>query len=234
MVKCRSEFINIASHELRTPTQAVLAFSDLLQKHPEQRDAMIDAIKRNAMRLQRLTEDILDVTKIESKTLKLYKEELDLGVLLCTIVNDYKNNVEKKEFGDIRLLDDEVNKKNYIINADIQRITQVVTNLLNNAVKFTEEDKGGGEISITVGEGKNGDCQEVIVSVKDSGTGIDKEMLPRLFTKFATKSTKGTGLGLFICRSMIEAHNGKIWAENNKDGKGATFSFSLPFNKQRG
>jgi signal transduction histidine kinase len=233
--KMQDEFINIASHELRTPTQAVLAYSDLLQKHPEQRDAMIDAIKRNAMRLQRLTEDILDVTKIESKTLKLYKEELDLGVLLSTIVNDYKNNVEKKEIGDIRLLnDDQVKKKNYTINADIQRITQVVTNLLNNAVKFTEEDKGGGGISITVGEGKNGDAQEVIISVRDSGTGIDEEMLPRLFTKFATKSTKGTGLGLFICRSMIEAHNGKIWAENNKDGKGATFSFSLPFNKYPG
>jgi signal transduction histidine kinase len=229
--KMQDEFINIASHELRTPTQAVLAYSDLLQKHPEQRDAMIDAIKRNAMRLQRLTEDILDVTKIESKTLKLYKEELDLGVLLSTLINDYKNNVEKKEVGDIILLNSEMNNKHYMINADIQRITQVVTNLLNNAVKFTEENKGGGDVSITLGEGKNGDSQEVIISVKDSGTGIDKEILPRLFTKFATKSTKGTGLGLFICRSMIEAHNGKIWAENNKDGKGATFSFSLPFNK---
>jgi len=228
--KMQEEFINIASHELRTPTQAVLAYSDLLQRHPEQRDVMIDAIKRNAARLQRLTEDILDVTKIESKTLNLYKEDLDLSILLSTIVNDYKNNVEERKIGDIKLLDNEANKKHYIINGDTQRITQVVTNLLNNAVKFTE-DNGGGDISITVGERKNGDCQEVIINVKDAGTGIDKEMLSRLFTKFATKSTRGTGLGLFICKSMVEAHNGKIWAENNKDGKGATFSFSLPFTK---
>jgi signal transduction histidine kinase len=231
--KMQDEFINIASHELRTPTQAVLAYSDLLQNHPEQRDAMIDAIKRNAMRLQRLTEDILDVTKIESKTLKLYKEDLDLSILLSTIVNDYKNNVEGREIADIILLDNEDNGKHYIINADTQRITQVVTNLLNNAVKFTEENKECGSISIRLEEVKNADCQHVIINVKDAGTGIDKEILPRLFTKFATKSTKGTGLGLFICKSMVEAHNGKIWAENNKDGKGATFSFSLPFSKYR-
>jgi two-component system, OmpR family, sensor histidine kinase VicK len=231
--KMQDEFINIASHELRTPTQAVLAFSDLLQKHPEQRDVMIDAIKRNATRLQRLTEDILDVTKIETKTLKLYREDLDLSILLSTIVNDYKNNVETREIADIILLDNEANGKHHIINADIQRITQVVTNLLNNAVKFTEEDKEGGSISISLEDVKTGDCQEVIINVKDFGTGIDKEILPRLFTKFATKSTKGTGLGLFICKSMVEAHNGKIWAENNKDGKGATFSFSLPFSKYR-
>jgi two-component system sensor histidine kinase VicK len=232
--KMQDEFINIASHELRTPTQAVLAYSDLLQSHPEQRDVMIDAIKRNATRLQRLTEDILDVTKIESKTLKLYREEIDLSVLLSTVVNDYRNNVEAREAADIRLLlDSEADEKHYIINADTQRITQVVTNLLNNAVKFTEGDKEGGSISITVGEVKNGDCQEAIINVKDAGTGIDREILPRLFTKFATKSTKGTGLGLFICKSMVEAHNGKIWAENNKDGKGATFSFSLPFSKYR-
>ncbi len=231
--KMQDEFINIASHELRTPTQAVLAYSDLLQNHPEQRDAMIDAIKRNAMRLQRLTEDILDVTKIESKTLKLYKEDLDLSILLSTIVNDYKNNAEGREISDIILLDNEANGKHYIINADTQRITQVVTNLLNNAVKFTEENKECGSISIRLEEVKNADCQEVIINVKDAGTGIDKEILPRLFTKFATKSTKGTGLGLFICKSMVEAHNGKIWAENNKDGKGATFSFSLPFSKYR-
>jgi signal transduction histidine kinase len=231
--KMQDEFINIASHELRTPTQAVLAYSDLLQNHPEQRDVMIDAIKRNATRLQRLTEDILDVTKIESKTLKLYKEDLDLSILLSTIVNDYKNNVEGGKIVDIILLDNDANGKHYIINADTQRITQVVTNLLNNAVKFTEENKECGSISIRLEEVKNADCQDVIINVKDAGTGIDKEILPRLFTKFATKSTKGTGLGLFICKSMVEAHNGKIWAENNKDDKGATFSFSLPFSKYR-
>jgi signal transduction histidine kinase len=102
--------------------------------------------------------------------------------------------------------------------------------LLSNAVKFTKEEGGGGTVSIDVE--KKGD-QEVVVSVKDTGSGIDREILPRLFEKFTTKSYRGTGLGLFISKSIIEAHGGKIWAENNSNGKerGATFYFTLPLNK---
>jgi signal transduction histidine kinase len=118
-----------------------------------------------------------------------------------------------------------------IIEADRTRLSQVVSNLLDNAIKFTKEE---GTISIVVEKKKdssnNNNKEVVIVSIKDTGSGIDSDILPRLFTKFVSKSSKGTGLGLFISKSIIETHGGKIWAENNSDGKGATFAFSLPIN----
>jgi two-component system, OmpR family, sensor histidine kinase VicK len=226
--KMQEEFINIASHELRTPTQAILAFSDLLQNHPKKRNEMIDAVKRNATRLQRLTEDILDVTKIESKTLNLHKEKFDLTVLLSNTIDDYKKDDDGK--GKIRLLYTNINKEPLFVEADLTRIIQVLSNILNNAIKFTKEGKGVGDIYITTEKKETDDNnQEVIVSIRDTGSGIDNDIFPRLFTKFATKSTKGTGLGLFICKGIIEAHGGNIWAENNEEGKiGATFAFSLP------
>jgi two-component system sensor histidine kinase VicK len=227
--KMQEEFINIASHELRTPTQSVLAYSELLRRHPERRDEMIQAICRNAERLQRLTNDILDVTKIESNTLTLNKEKFSLSDLLSNIVQDYKNGIEKSN-GNVRLLYNQPNKDSFIVEADRERITQVISNILNNAIKFTKEEEGTVYINVE----KKGD-QEVVVRIKDTGIGVDPEILPRLFTKFATKSQAGTGLGLFICKSIIEAHGGKIWAENNKDGKGgATFAFSLPLSKEHG
>jgi two-component system, OmpR family, sensor histidine kinase VicK len=235
--KMQVEFINIASHELRTPTQAVLAYSELLQKHPEKREGMIKAIIRNAERLQRLTNDILDVTRIESKTLNLQKEQFNLNDLLSNILEDYKNEIEKSK-RNVQLFLKDFNSINgsFLVKADKRRITQLISNLLNNAIRFTEVK--GGDVYVTV-EGKgeadgNGDNdKEVVVSIKDTGTGIDPEIYRRLFTKFATKSETGTGLGLFICKSIIEAHGGKIWAQNNKDGKGATFAFSLSISSNR-
>jgi two-component system, OmpR family, sensor histidine kinase VicK len=231
--KMQEEFINVASHELRTPTQAILTCSDLLQNHPKERNEMIDVIKRNATRLQRLTEDILDVTKIESKTLNLHKEKFNLTVLLSNTIGDYKKdgNGEDK----IRLLYTNINKEPLFVEADYARIIQVLSNILNNAIKFTKEGKRGGDVYITTEKKKvDDDDQQVTVSVRDTSSGIDNGIFPRLFTKFATKSTKGTGLGLFICKGIIEAHGGKIWAKNNEDGeKGATFAFSLPLISNR-
>lgn len=226
--KMQEEFINIASHELRTPTQAILTYSDLLQHHPEKRDEMIQAIQRNATRLQKLTEDILDVTKIESKTLNLHKEKLNLRDLLSTAIDDYRSddNVE----GKIKLIYDNANEELFLVEADCERVSQVLHNLLDNAIKFTEEEEEEGDVFVVMEKETKDNSQEVIVRIKDKGRGIDNEIMPRLFTKFATKSTKGTGLGLFICKGIIEAHGWKIWAENNKHGKGATFSFSLPVN----
>jgi signal transduction histidine kinase len=112
--------------------------------------------------------------------------------------------------------------KSIIVNSDKERIARVVTNLLSNAIKFTTKEKG----NIYVMPQKKD--SEIIVSLKDTGQGIDPEILPKLFTKFATKSLSGTGLGLFISKSIIEAHGGSVWAGNNLDGKGATFSFSVP------
>jgi len=225
--KMQNEFINIASHELRTPTHAILAYSDLLPQHPEKRDEIIQGIKRNATRLQKLTEDILDVTKIESKTLNLHKEIFDLSVLLSTTIDDYKNNLEQKDNDKFRLLYTNINNESLFVEADCQKITQALSNILNNSIFFTKREKRVGEVYVTI-ERKKTNSKEIIVNIKDNGPGIDDDLFPRLFTKFATTSTKGTGLGLFICKGIIEAHGGKIWAENNKDDQGATFAFILP------
>ena len=148
--------------------------------------------------------------------------------MISSIVEDFKNDIQKKG-SNIKLLYEP--KDHLILEADKGRLTQVISNLLSNAIKFS---KNGGKISIaTTMQNSNDDDKKVFVSIKDDGTGIDPAIMPRLFTKFATKSEAGgTGLGLFISKSIIEAHGGRIWAENNKDGKGASFSFSLPINKQ--
>ena len=151
--------------------------------------------------------------------------------MLSNIVQDYKNGIEKSN-GNVSLLYNQPNKDSFIVEADRERITQVISNLLNNAIKFTEETRG--DVYVTAEEKEKADQKVVVVTIKDRGIGIDAEISPRLFTKFATKSNTGTGLRLFICKSIIEAHGGKIWAENNKDGKGgATFAFSLPLRKEQ-
>lgn len=237
--KMQKEFINIASHEMKTPTQAIVGYSDLIQKHPEKKDEMIQASSRNALRLQRLTNDILDVTRIDSQTLNLYKEKFNVGDLIARVVEDYRSQIEK-ENQNVKLLYNYRHDTNDLlhIEADRDRITQVVSNLLSNAVKFTssKSKKGEGGIISVIAERKNNNAnniydsnqEEVIVSIKDTVEGINPEILPRLFTKFATKSFTGTGLGLYISKSIVEAHGGKMWAENNSDGIGATFTFTLP------
>jgi signal transduction histidine kinase len=227
--RLKDEFISVASHELRTPIQPILGLSEVL--HDKIKDTkqiqLIDAIIRNAKRLQQLTEDILDVSKIESQTLKLNKERFNLSELISTIVEEYKNEIGKDN-GNIKLVNSII-KDTVIIEADRHRISQVISNLIDNAIKFTK--KG----TITISIEKKDDW--AIVSIKDTGTGIEPEIMPKLFSKFASKSYQGTGLGLFICKSIVEAHGGKIWAENNNnaaDGKkgGATFSFTLSIIKQ--
>ena len=220
--RMQREFINIASHEIKTPTQAILGFSEIINQHPQKRDEMIEAIQRNVARLPRLTNDILDVSRIESHTLKLNKERFNLRELISNIAKDYasqSNNASVQLIYKSEKKDDDNNTPFYV-EADKARLTQIISNLISNAFKFTEK----GVISI-VSEKK---YDQVIFSIKDTGLGIDAEILPRLFTKFATKSQMGTGLGLFISKSIIEAHGGRIWAENNPEGRGAIFFFTLP------
>jgi signal transduction histidine kinase len=211
--RLQKEFINVAAHELRTPTQAILGYAELLQMDPEDRDEMVNAIYRNSVRLQRLTSDILDVTRIESETLRIDKERFNIKDVILGAMQDAHSQLAN---GRVRFVYD---PQDVYLQADRGRITQVVANLLDNAAKFTKE----GTITISV-EKENG---QVIVSVQDTGAGIDGDIMPRLFSKFATKSDKGTGLGLFISRSIVEAHDGRIWCENHP-GTGATFAFSLP------
>jgi signal transduction histidine kinase len=240
----QKEFINIAAHELRTPAQSVLGYAELMredalhgQSNIGESIEAIEAIYRNAERLQRLTNEILDVSRIESQTLNLDKEVFNLDDLLLRIIEDYKSHIRKdnlkisKKKGVMQLSKNTSQKSNsdLMVEADRDRINQAVSNLLNNAIKFTS--KKGGTISV-IAEKRNGskddNQEEVVVNVVDTGEGIHHEMIPRLFTKFASKSNSGTGLGLYISKSIVESHGGRIWAENNPDGKGATFSFSLP------
>jgi signal transduction histidine kinase len=219
----QNEFINIAAHELRTPIQPILLLSDALKSKIKDNEqfTLIDVISRNAKRLRRLTEDILDVTRIESKSLKLHKEQFNLNDVIVNTINDIKiNRYFNNKKDDIKILYD--SDKDIFVKADKERVSQVIFNLLSNAIKFANGE--GGNISIMSEKKDN----QLIVSIKDTGTGIDSEILPRLFSKFVTKSFEGTGLGLFISKSIIEAHGGKIWAGNNSNGKGATFSFILP------
>ena len=221
--KMQNEFINMAAHELRTPLQPILSLSDILMHkitEPEEHE-LVNIITRNAKRLQQLAENILDVTKIESKSLVLKKETINLKEMLIYAIADSKNQIIN-EYKDKTVIVHLIEPKEVIrLQADKKRINQVVTNLLNNAIKFTNN----GTINISAYKHKP---KEVIVSLKDTGIGLDPEILPRLFSKFPTKSITGTGLALFISKSIIEAHGGRIWAENNKDSKGATFAFTLP------
>jgi signal transduction histidine kinase len=233
--KLQKEFINIASHEMKTPTQAILGFSHLLQTHPEKKEEIIHRIKRNAARLQRLTNDILDVTKIESQTLKLNKQQFNLNQLISDIVEDYRNQISNSN---VRLIhksektNDDDDNIPIFLEADKSRLTQVISNLLDNAIKFTRE----GTISITLKkkmkeEESDSHQEEAVIAIEDTGTGIPTEILPRLFSKFATESpTGGTGLGLFISKSIVEAHGGKIKGENYSYNmkRGARFTFSIP------
>ena len=218
--KAQKEFINVAAHELRTPIQPILGLSHLLLSKTgsiEQYNELLETINRNAKRLNRLSDDILDATKIESKSLELKKERFNLNDIILNAMDDIKLS---KDFvnRNVQLL---YQPQDIVLDADKGRTSQVISNLLSNAIKFTKI----GFITIATRiEGNN----HILISVKDTGSGIDPEILPELFSKFTARSFSGTGLGLFISKSIVEAHGGKIWAENNSDGKGTTFTFSLP------
>jgi len=235
--KMQTEFINNAAHELRTPIQPILAISEVLRLEEEERvvskkelNKYLDVILTNARRLKDLGDNILNVSLIESQSLRLEKELFNLNDIIIDNVETIKRQFLLIDNDDsttsLEILYDKTSgdaAADVYLEADKRRISQVIYNLLHNAIKFTNE----GSINISV-KRKIDDNKVIVVSVEDTGIGIDPEILPRLFTKFATKSVAGTGLGLFISKSIIEAHGGKIWAENNADGKGATFAFSLP------
>jgi signal transduction histidine kinase len=218
--RMQQEFINVAAHELRTPIQPILSLTQILHSKIKdiQQQESLDIIIRNAKRLKKLSDELLYITKLETQTLELKKEQFNLTEVILHAIDDI---VLSKVFSSnhLKLL---YEPQDVLLNADKSRIDEVISNLLSNAVKFTPE--GTITISVEKDETKNW----VIVSVKDTGRGIDVNILPRLFTKFASKSYQGTGLGLFIAKGIIEAHGGKIWGKNNVDGIGATFSFTLP------
>jgi signal transduction histidine kinase len=213
----QKEFINAAAHELRNPIQPILTLSDVLSSRldDDKNREIISVISRNAKRLHKLAENILDVTRIESNNLKISKEQFNFDELISTIVRDYRKHLqESSSSSKIELLYNN-RTKGLIVEADRNRIIQVIYNLLDNSVKFTKQ----GNIMLNI---QKKDNSHVEVGIKDTGIGIEPDMHQRLFTKFASKSFEGTGLGLFISKGIIEAHDGKIWGLNNTDGKGAT------------
>lgn len=219
--EAQNQFINVAAHELRTPIQPILNAIYLMQSEDlstAKKNQYTDIIKRNTEKLGRLAEDILDVTRIESNTLKLMNERLNLYDLILNIVEEYKKNIQFI-YKDL-VINYESPSKTIFVIGDKLRLNQVLLNLLDNAGKFTKK----GSITVITEIMSN----EVKVIVKDTGTGIHHEVFPKLFSKFVTRSDRGTGLGLFISKSIIEAHGGKIWAESNSQQEGATFIFTLP------
>ncbi len=225
----KTEFINIAAHELRTPTQSIVGYCEMYDAFPEKKDEYINPIKRNAERLYKLTNDILDVARIESNSLKLDIEKIEINELINETVKDFVNRPLSISNKDVKINfnPSNNNKTPSFVYADKNRIQQVIFNLLDNAFKFTER----GEITVSIMEEEenyNDNYNNIKIKIQDTGKGIDPELLPRLFEKFATKSERGTGLGLYISKNIIEAHGGKVWVEKTTNGKGTIFVFTLP------
>ena len=245
--KMQREFINIAAHELRTPIQPILGAAELMEfefqndsEKVEVSKEDVEIIIRNASRLGRLSSDILELARIESSGLNLHKSRFNIREIISKALIDAKGQIQTEnnnEDSSSSSRSSNVNlhyePRDIVVYADKDRISQVVYNLLSNAIKFTKRDSGG-DIYLTTEKDNNNNS--LIVTVKDTGSGIDPEIMPRLFTKFATKSDRGTGLGLFLSKNIVEAHGGKIWAENNNSsyGNGATFTFVLPMTEESG
>ena len=230
--KLQKEFINVAAHELRTPIQPILGASEIIEEQFSVKGLQkieitkpeIDLIQRNAKRLERLSFALLEVARIESRSLKLDRKAFDLNEKITNVITDTNTTFDSRNSskGGLRIFF-EPRISPIMVYGDEERVTEVLLNLVNNAIKFNRD----GPV-IVISEIRDG---QALVSVKDSGDGIDPEIYPKLFTKFATKSDIGTGLGLYISKNIIEAHGGRIWAENNREGKGATFTFTIPAKK---
>jgi two-component system, OmpR family, sensor histidine kinase VicK len=227
------EFINIAAHELRTPIQPILGIAEMIESTlQEKKDASsirpeeVEMIARNARRLQKLSEEILDIARIESNSLTLHKSLFNLKDVLILLVEDFRKQIQING-RDVKIIHEKLD--DIEIYADKERIMQVLGNLISNALKFTKQ--GTIVVHTEHSNNSNNDKSHLTVKVIDTGPGIDPALLMRLFTKFATKSEHGTGLGLYISKSIVEAHDGMIWADNNSNGRGATFTFTLPIQK---
>ena len=229
--KIKSEFINITAHELRTPIQPILGLTETMYSMVKDKEQLelLDIVTRNAKRLKRLSENLLDVTKIESQSLMLKKENLNINILISEVLKEYVHKKSNKQMVKI-VYDFKCKNDDIMVEADRVRLAQVISNLVDNAIKFTPMYNNQQTIFVIVDRKKEeGKEEQAIVSIKDTGKGISKEVLSKLFSKFTTSdSSTGTGLGLYICKNIVEAHDGKIWATNNKEGVGATITFTLP------
>jgi signal transduction histidine kinase len=235
----KDQFVYTSAHELRNPIQPILGLSEFMRcRNADKKDTeLFDIIIRNAKRLGGLSEKILDIQKIESRSLMLNKERFNINEMIRNIINEIKLKENKIEIIFVEPKVDPV-----IVEADRMRICEVILNLLSNAIKFTK--KSSTADAILYGQGSNAimvftsiksnqdnindkSVDEIVISIRDRGTGVDPKIQEELFSIFVAKCGTSSGLGLFISKGIVEAHGGKIWAENNADGKGATFSFTL-------
>ena len=223
--KMRTEFISIASHELKSPIQPIFGFAELAKSGDIDQKEAWDGVTTLAKKLQDIATDILDVTRIESSRLTIYPQKIAINALILETTK-----ILKTGFGsDVKIIEDL--GEDIQIEVDKSRTEQVLRNIIGNAVKFTKN--GTIKVKTTV----NKESDEVIVTISDTGLGIPEDILPKIFGKFVTKGHEmenkgGNGLGLFLCKGIINAHGGKITAKNNKDG-GATFEFSLPISRKK-
>jgi signal transduction histidine kinase/type II secretory pathway pseudopilin PulG len=235
--KLQKEFINITAHELRTPIQSIMGYAEMIKSFPEKTSTYVQPIERNAQRLYKLIHDILDITKIESGNLVLKKTEFDLQEKINNVIKDL--TTAKKIDGINQNVQFVFHPPNdtFKVFADKERIYQVISNLIRNAAKFTSGDEAKIEIILEKVKNDKKENEWISVKIRDNGTGIDPEILPRLFSKFTTKSEfGGTGLGLYISKKIIEAHGGTIRGYNNNlkaEKKGATFEFILSLYKTK-
>jgi len=228
----QKDFINVAAHELRTPTQSIAGYCEMIEILPENLNKYLQPIKRNTERLLNLINNILNVTRIESKNFKIDKSQFDLNDCINSVKKEIEINITNIKDKKIKIIFNPKIKKSPVLFADKTKISQVISNLLINSTNFIETE---GEILITtekqeVKETGKKKKEYILVKIKDNGKGIDKEIIDKLFEKFITKSEQGTGLGLFISKKIIDIHGGTIKGYNNPEDKGATFEFTIPLN----
>ena len=222
----KSEFIANISHELRTPLQSILGFTKLMMRDevsdPERQREFLTIIDAQGEHLTNLINDLIDVSRIESGRFDIQKQHLSIGEVIHSAVQELSSLAVEKGMAIVEDLPATLPG----LEADGERLEQVMVNLLSNAIKFSHD---GGEITIRA-EGRDG---EVLVQVSDRGTGIPAEAIPHIFERFyqangsMSRSAGGSGLGLYISKQIVEAHGGRIWVESNV-GEGSTFSFTVP------
>jgi signal transduction histidine kinase len=227
-----SDFINQAAHEIRTPIHNILGYSELLLMefendktnchHHDSKNQSIRAIFRNANRLQMLTEGILNIARIQRKTLKLNKKSINLIAEMHGFIDHIIRSEISMTNKKIEILFQP--QEDYVaIEADKVLLQGIVYNLLDSSIKLSRDN---GTISVDV---KRSD-DKIDISIKLNVDGIDPRMLPSLFTKFESRSYQGLGLSLFIAKSIVEAYGGRIWIDSNPNLGTVLFTFSLPLN----
>ena len=220
------QFIQETAHEIQNPIQSILGLAEVMLSNKNLEaghiEDLVKIIIKNSKKIKFLTDNILEAAHIESQLLPLEMEEFDLVELVKDLLKDLNNQIQNKK----TILNLKFNEDSILIVADKLRLNQVFLNIINNAINVEQKE---GEIIVFL---EKQDDNTVLVRITDDGPGIPSNIKDKVFTKFVTGSKSGTGLGLYICKNIIEKHGGKIWAENNKN-KGANFNFTIPITSKQ-